>query len=112
MLELPNYHCLRCHWTWTPRTGKVPVQCPGCTTTFWNREYRRHEYVTQEVLTQLFECKMNLCQTRYHYWLEQLGLAKPPTPSKAPVNQRRNKKRLRPIQVTRDNLPKGFKRIK
>jgi hypothetical protein len=30
--------CKRCNHSWTPRSKKIPTQCPKCHSPYWNRE--------------------------------------------------------------------------
>ncbi|MGI0133860.1 MAG: hypothetical protein ACREBW_02735 [Candidatus Micrarchaeaceae archaeon] len=47
MIECPHchhkfewkLHCLRCGWTWTPRSDELPTVCPNpkCKSPYWNK---------------------------------------------------------------------------
>lgn len=41
--KLPILECLRCGWTWHPRTDKLPAVCPNpkCKSPYWNKPRRR-----------------------------------------------------------------------
>ncbi len=48
-IELVMLKCKRCGYEWTPRKQNVR-QCPGCKTTYWNKEKKgRGKNVQQEV---------------------------------------------------------------
>ena len=32
------YWCQRCHWSWKPRTPRIPVACPDCMSRKWSGE--------------------------------------------------------------------------
>jgi predicted Zn-ribbon and HTH transcriptional regulator len=38
MDQMKKYICKRCGHKWFPRTEKVPVACPACKNSYWNRE--------------------------------------------------------------------------
>lgn len=111
-VDLPLFHCFRCHHTWVPRRERLPKRCPHCSTIMWNKEYKRLEYVTNEVLLRVSNCGFALCKRRYAVLLHRKGLRKKDIrdPNK-PVVQVRIKRR--PVhEITKDTLPDGFVRVK
>ena len=37
VVTLPQWECVRCGHTWTPRKQTRPVQCPNCKNAQWDR---------------------------------------------------------------------------
>lgn len=103
---LPRLHCLRCHYTWIPRTDGVPVRCPSCCSTRWNQEYRHFAYVTDKVLASMRQCPLTLCQRRYEYFAVKLGKLSPKAAAdSAPAKRARLKLR----QVRHHEIMEGIR---
>lgn len=115
-LDLPRFHCLRCHHTWIPSRARIPRRCPGrsCNSAFWSKEYTRLSLITEDALTRIRECPFTLCQERYRYLLDLLDLQDAPTEDTPdPIASDPPKYTdIESHEITRDNLPAAFKRIK
>ena len=35
---MKKLNCLRCEYSWYPRTPKLPKVCPKCKSPYWNKE--------------------------------------------------------------------------
>jgi len=36
-IKLLGYKCYRCRYEWLPRSKRIPKQCPGCKSIWWNK---------------------------------------------------------------------------
>ena len=44
VMKLPRLKCKRCDYQWIPRSEKLPQNCAGCNSPYWNKK-RRNEKV-------------------------------------------------------------------
>ncbi len=50
-LNLPVFHCLRCHNEWIPRKMEVPGRCGKCKNRAWNRFPKDFDPITTDCRT-------------------------------------------------------------
>lgn len=111
-IDLPLYHCLRCHHTWVPRKRKLPEFCPNpkCGTGYWNKEYTHLKRITKAALAKIGACKYDVCQARYAELVLLLGHYSEFRNQRKVVAPKR--KRIRVQEITKEGIPDEFKRIR